>query len=76
MGVRIFRAYSCEFGVYKPHGQKNSLTLTVDLRAKVIRTRNLLNQLCEDRDPNSVRFSESDIQRVHINGTSPPYSTT
>merc|ERR1719148_481935 len=64
MGVRIFRAFSCEFGVHKPHGQNMSLTLTVDLRAKVIRTRNLLHQICEDKDPNKARFNQRDIQRA------------
>jgi len=61
MGVRIFRAFSCEFGVHKPHGQNMSLTLTVDLRAKVIRTRHLLNQICEDKDPNACKFNQRDI---------------
>jgi len=64
MGVRIFRAFSCEFGVHKPFGKNMSLTLTVDLRAKVIRTRNLLNQICDDKDPNKIKFSQQDKQRA------------
>merc|ERR1712238_229768 len=39
LGVRIFRAFSCEFGVHKPSGRTPCLTLTVDLRAKVIRAK-------------------------------------
>lgn len=64
MGVRIFRAYSCEFGLHKPTGQPISLSLTVDLRAKVIRTRSLLDTLCQDKDPNSYRFDDRGIQQA------------
>jgi len=64
MGVRIFRAYSCEFGMHKPHGEALSLSLTVDLRAKVIRTRSLLDTLCEDKDPKSFRFDDRKIQQA------------
>lgn len=64
MGVTIYRAYSCEFGVHKPHGLPPSLTLTVDLRAKVIRTRHLLNQICDDKDPNTVQFRPQDISKA------------
>lgn len=61
-GVRVFRAFSCEFGINKLEGQQqNSLTLTVDLRAKVIRTKSLLVSLCNGMDPNSVTFDRRDI---------------
>lgn len=64
LGVRIFRAFSCEFGLHKPHGSQPCLTLTVDLRAKVIRTKTLIDTLCEERDPNTVIYDNSTISRA------------
>lgn len=61
LGVRIFRAYSCEFGITR-HLGKSCLSLTVDLRAKVIRTRSLLDNLCQDKDPNKYNFDRNTIQ--------------
>lgn len=60
LGVRIFRAFSCEFGIHSFNG-KNSLTLTVDLRAKIIRTKSLLDVLCNGMDPQRLRFDQKDI---------------
>ena len=34
-----------------------SLTLTVDLRAKIIRTKSVLDSLCEGQDPNTFHFN-------------------
>lgn len=51
---------SCEFGVTHEK-QKSYLTLTVDLRAKVIRTRSLLDNLCNDQDPARYRFDRNSI---------------
>jgi hypothetical protein len=59
MGDRIFRVFSCEFGIHKL-SDKNVLTLTVDLRAKIIRTKCLLDNLCNGRDPKTVRFDRRD----------------
>lgn len=64
MGVRIFRAYCCEFGVHRQEGEEPSLSLTVDLRAKVIRTRSLLETICEGRSPNSAQFDDRRIQQI------------
>lgn len=41
------------------------LTLTVDLRAKVIRTRSLLDNLCNDQDPNNYRFDRNTIAKAN-----------
>lgn len=51
---------SCEFGITE-YENKNCLALTVDLRAKVIRTRSLLNTLCNDQDPDNYRFDRQTI---------------
>ena len=56
---------SCEFGVRKPSGKSSCLTLTVDLRAKVIRTKSLLYNLCGERgDPKNARFDSQTISRA------------
>jgi len=50
LGVRIFRAYTCEFNLHKPNPNPETpcrLGLTVDLRAKLMRTKSLLDLLCE-----------------------------
>ena len=60
LGVKVFRAFSCEFGIYKPHGQPTQLTLNVDLRAKIIRSKSLLDNIYEDSNPNTGRLSDSD----------------
>jgi hypothetical protein len=38
------------------------VALTVDLRAKVIRTRSLLDTLCKDQDPSRYRFSSHEVE--------------
>lgn len=62
LGVKVFRAFTCEFGMHRPQigGAKKeanvSLTLTVDLRAKIMRTKSVLDALCEGKDPNNFTF--------------------
>jgi PAZ domain. len=63
LGVRVFRAFSCDFGIHKLDGECNALTLTVDLRAKVIRTKSLLSSLCHGMDPNDVTFDRRSIEQ-------------
>jgi len=46
--VDIYRAYHCEFGFYCKQGGPADLTLTVDLRAKVMRTVTLAESIYED----------------------------
>ena len=65
LGVRVYRAYSCEFGLHRSSLQGNlSLTLTVDLRAKILRKRTLLEQITEGRDPNSARYDDRQINQA------------
>ncbi len=56
----LIQLQSCEFGVTRDGGDP-CLSLTVDLRAKVIRTRSLLDNLCNDQDPNNYRFDRQTI---------------
>jgi hypothetical protein len=46
LGVRVFKAFTCEFGMHKSTPRPNvpcTLGLTVDLRAKIMRTTSLLD---------------------------------
>eukprot|EP00547_Thalassionema_nitzschioides_P000902 CAMPEP_0194203194 /NCGR_PEP_ID=MMETSP0156-20130528/3038_1 /TAXON_ID=33649 /ORGANISM="Thalassionema nitzschioides, Strain L26-B" /LENGTH=1226 /DNA_ID=CAMNT_0038928897 /DNA_START=245 /DNA_END=3925 /DNA_ORIENTATION=- len=62
LGVDIFQAYSVEFNVGQPcNGDKPKLMLTVDLAAKIIRTKSLLMSIYGPRNPNTTRFSDQDI---------------
>mmetsp|Transcript_122518 Transcript_122518/g.342886 ORF Transcript_122518/g.342886 Transcript_122518/m.342886 type:complete len:269 (+) Transcript_122518:220-1026(+) len=64
LGVRVFRAYSGSFGLLRnPQGIAN-LALTVDLRAKVLRTKSVLEQLCEDKKPAEYRPTAPEISRA------------
>lgn len=59
LGVRVFKAYSCEFGWNKAKpvaSEPLQLVLTADLRAKVMRTKSLLDVMCEGRHPEQMRF--------------------
>ena len=49
LGVSVYKAYSCIFSVTNPNSQGLCLTLTVDLRAKVIRNKSLLDVLYEQK---------------------------
>ena len=65
LGVEVFRAYSCEFGLFKNlvSGKAKStpcqLTLTVDLRAKLQRSTSLLDTIYEGRDPNTFQLTKN-----------------
>lgn len=64
LGVRVFEAYSCQFGVVR--APDPCLELTVDLRAKVVRTASVLDQLYDGRDPYNYRFNpreQDDLRR-------------
>jgi hypothetical protein len=61
LGVHVFQAYEVEFNVGKTNSDAAAkLLMTVDLKAKVIRTRSLLDILCNDKDPKTYRFSEQE----------------
>lgn len=62
LGVKVFRAYTCEFGLFKNLASADKsykLTLTVDLRAKIQRSVSLLETMYEGKDPNSFKLSQS-----------------
>ena len=54
MGVRVYEAYSCMFGAMKATSDAiPQLGLTVDLRAKIVRTLSVCDYLVGEQDPNS-----------------------
>jgi len=70
LGVRIFRAYTCEFNLHKPNPNPETpcrLGLTVDLRAKLMRTKSLLDLLCEGQGgshPERVTYDAKTIAAI------------
>lgn len=67
LGVTIYEAYSCDFGMVRPktnNPSKAHLALTVDLRAKVLRTASVLEQLYQGDNPNTYKFTHKDIDQA------------
>ena len=65
--VTIYQAFSAEFGFLKPKAnppQPARLSLTVDLRAKLLRSSSVLDQLYDGRDPNTHQLSKQDQDRA------------
>lgn len=56
----FFLVKACEFGIHRIADGKNSLSLTVDLRAKLIRTKSLIDNLCHDQNPDTMQFDGRD----------------
>mmetsp|Transcript_21287 Transcript_21287/g.46192 ORF Transcript_21287/g.46192 Transcript_21287/m.46192 type:complete len:966 (-) Transcript_21287:493-3390(-) len=59
LGVRVFKAYSCEFGWNKSKplpSEPLQLVVTADLRAKVMRTKSLLDVMSEGNHPEKMRY--------------------
>ena len=69
LGVRVYEAYSCTFGVLRNSDEKATLSLTVDLRAKIARTTSVLDHLCHNRDPRNYspsRHEQDEAKRIWI----------
>ena len=62
LGVRVYKAYSAQFGILRdPETNLPTPAMTVDLRAKIVRTKSVLDLLCEGRgDPNRYQPSYRD----------------
>lgn len=66
LGVILFRAFSCEFDYVRPkHATKVQLGLTVDLRAKLMRSTSLLDVICKGQRPNTAQFTDHDQRRLN-----------
>jgi hypothetical protein len=66
LGVSVYQAYSTQFNVLKPPSENKDgpvqLALTVDLKAKVVRTMSVLDSLVGRRDPASYKPSFKEIE--------------
>lgn len=65
LGVRVYEAFSCQFGMLRPSLEGPvQLSLTVDLRAKIVRTMSVLDHLSSGRPENwRPHHSEQDKAR-------------
>jgi hypothetical protein len=53
LGVRVYEAFSCQFNLMKATEKSlPQVGLTVDLRAKIVRTLSVMTHLVGDQDPN------------------------
>jgi hypothetical protein len=69
LGVRVYEAFSCQLGCLRPGGDESKpgpahLALTVDLRAKIVRTMSVLDHLCGSTDPMHYRPSYNEQERA------------
>ena len=66
LGVRVYEAFSCQFGIIRPGDGSGPahLALTVDLRAKIVRTMSVLDHLCEQQDPRNWNPSRPEQERA------------
>ena len=63
--MRVFRAYSCEFGLHKAKPDDNEpckLGLTADLKAKVVRTQSLLDVISQEGNQNDPEKAKYDAK--------------
>lgn len=60
LGVRVYEAYCCTFGFLRNAQETASLSLTVDLRAKIARTMSVLDHLCQGKDPTNYHPSSQE----------------
>ncbi len=65
LGVRVYEAYSCQFGFIR-NGDDDTprVGLTVDLRAKIVRTMSVLDNLANGQDPKYYNPSHSEKERA------------
>ena len=65
LGVRVYEAYSCQFGFIR-NGDDDTprVGLTVDLRAKIVRTMSVLDHLTNGQDPKYYNPSHSEKERA------------
>lgn len=64
LGIKVFRAFHVEFNILRPDATKAQLALTVDLRAKIIRTKSVLHAVANGRDLGTLTFSDSEKKQI------------
>jgi hypothetical protein len=64
LGVRVYEAFACQFNFLRPTSDDPPrLGLTVDLRAKIVRTLSVMDHLVGDQDPNLYSPSYQEQER-------------
>jgi len=63
LGVRVFRAFRCEFTMGKV-ADKDTLILSIDINAKVIRTTSVLDAIYGGRDPRITRLDDATVAEM------------
>lgn len=63
LGVRVFRAFRCEFSISQVAGRE-TLILSIDINAKIIRTSSLLDAIYGGRDPRITRLDDATVADV------------
>lgn len=67
LGVTLFEAYTAEFSLCKPKTagpSKAHLALTVDLRAKLLRSQSLLDALYDGKNVNNYQLTRQEQDRA------------
>ena len=65
LGVSVFPAYVCSFGITSANGGKPCLTLTTDLKAKIIRTTSVLDAIYVGKgEGENASFSEQEKNKL------------
>lgn len=64
LGVRVYEAYSCQFGFIRNIDNTPRVGLTVDLRAKIVRTMSVLDNLVGGQNPLYYNPSRQDRERA------------
>jgi hypothetical protein len=65
LGVRVYEAFSCQFGMLRPSvGGPCHLALTVDLRAKIVRTMSVLDHLSGYRGPEEYNPTQREQEQA------------
>lgn len=64
LGVRVYEAYSCQFGFIRNSDNTPRVGLTVDLRAKIVRTMSVLDHLADGQNPAYYNPSRQDQDRA------------
>ena len=65
IGIRVYESYVCSFGMLRPgEGRPAHLALTVDIKAKLMRSRSMLESICGDTNPSQARFRPTDEAQI------------
>jgi len=65
IGIRVYESYVCSFGMLRPGvGGPAHLALTVDIKAKLMRSKSMLETICRDVNPSQARFNPRDQAEI------------